>query len=86
MLHLPVLESFLDKEVIAGYTWGNILEYWWIGLIIIIVAAIGLVGTYFLLTHLFGRKKFKEGDQEALDNYSNAPKENKKEIANNLTV
>ena len=81
MFNLPILESFLDKEVVAGYTWGNILEYWWVGLIIIIVAAVGLVGTYFLLAHLFGRMKFKEGDQEALDNYSNAPKEEKKAVA-----
>ena len=52
MFNLPILESFLDKEVIAGYTWGNILEYWWIGLIIIIVAAVGLVHLSHYLTDL----------------------------------
>ena len=81
MVNLPILESFLDKEIVAGYTWGNILEYWWIGLIILIVAAVGIVGTYFLLAHLFGRMKFKEGDKEALDNYKNAPKQEKKAVA-----
>ena len=81
MFNLPILESFLDKEVTAGYTWRSILEYWWVGLIIIIVAAVALVGTYFLLNWLFGRMKFKEGDQEALDKYSNAPKEEKKAVA-----
>ena len=81
MFNLPILESFLDKEVIAGYTWGNILEYWWIGLIIIIVAAVGLVGSFVLLKLVFGKMKFKEGDQEAFDNYKNAPKEEKKAVA-----
>ena len=77
MFNLPILESFLDKEVAAGYTWGNILEYWWIGLIILIVAAAGLVGAFVLLKHVFGKMKFKEGDQEAFDNYKNAPKAEK---------
>ena len=81
MFNLPILESFLDKEVAAGYTWGSILEYWWIGLIIIIVAAVGLVGSFVLLKLVFGKMKFKEGDQEAFDNYKNAPKEEKKAVA-----
>ena len=81
MFNLPILESFLDKEVVAGYTWGSILEYWWVGLIVIIVAAIALVGTYFLLNWLFGRMKFKEGDQEVVDNYNNTPKAEKKAAA-----
>ena len=81
MFNLPILESFLDKEVVAGYTWGSILEYWWIGLIIIIVAAVGLVGSFVLLKLVFGKMKFKEGDQEAFDNYKNAPKEEKKAVA-----
>ncbi len=80
MFNLPILESFLDKEVAAGYTWRSILEYWWVGLIIIIVLAVGAVATYFLLAHLFGRMKFKEGDQEVVDNYSNAPKGEKKAV------
>ncbi len=81
MFNLPILESWLDKEVTAGYTWGNILEYWWIGLIIIIVAAVGLVGSFVLLKLVFGKMKFKEGDQEAFDNYKNAPKAEKKAVA-----
>ena len=81
MVNLPILESFLDKEVAAGYTWGNILEYWWVGLIIILVAAAALVGTFVLLKIVFGKMKFKEGDQEAFDNYKNAPKAEKKEVA-----
>ena len=81
MFNLPILESWLDKEVTAGYTWGNILEYWWIGLIIIIVAAVGLVGSFVLLKLVFGKMKFKEGDQEAFNNYKNAPKAEKKAVA-----
>ena len=78
MLNLPILESFLDKPFIAGYSLRSIFEYWWIGLIILIVAAVVLVGTYFLLCWLFGRMKFKEGDKEALQEYKNAPREEKK--------
>ncbi len=81
MVNLPILESFFDKEIVAGYSLKSIFEYWWIGLIIIIVAAVGLVGTYFLLSWLFGRMKFKEGDKEELDKYSKAPKEEKKAVA-----
>ena len=85
MINLPILESFLDKEVAAGYTWGNILEYWWVGLIIIIVAAAALVGSFVLLKLVFGKMRFKEGDQEAFDNYKKAPKEEKKAIAKAAT-
>ena len=81
MLKLFILESFLDKPIVAGYSLRSIFEYWWIGLIILIVAAIAIVATWFLLAMLFGRMKFKEGDQESLDNYKNAPKEEKKEVA-----
>ncbi len=81
MVNLPILESFFDKEIVAGYSLKSIFEYWWIGLIIIIVAAVGLVGTYFLLSWLFGRMKFKEGDKEQLDKYTQAPKEEKKAVA-----
>ena len=81
MVNLPILESFFDKEIVAGYSLKSIFEFWWIGLIIIIVAAVGLVGTYFLLSWLFGRMKFKEGDKEELDKYTKAPKEEKKAVA-----
>ena len=81
MPNLTILESFFDKPIVAGYSLRSIFEYWWIGLIILIVAAVALVGTYFLLTWVFGRMKFKEGDKEALDNYSKAPKKEKKELA-----
>ena len=77
MFNLPILESWLDKEVAAGYTWGNILEYWWVGLIILIVAAVVLVGAFVLLKLVFGKMRFKEGDQEAFDNYKKAPKAEK---------
>ena len=81
MLKLFILESFLDKPIVAGYSLRAIFEYWWIGLIILIVAAIALVGTYFLLAWLFGRMKYQEGDKETVDNYKKAPKEEKKAIA-----
>ena len=85
MFNLPILESWLDKEVAAGYTWGNILEYWWVGLIILIVAAVGLVGAFVLLKLVFGKMRFKEGDQEAFDNYKKAPKAEKKAVAKSAT-
>ena len=78
MQELRFLESFIDKQIVAGYSLRQIFEYWWIGLIVLIVAALALVGTYFLLVWLFGRMKFKEGDKEALNNYRKAPKEEKK--------
>ena len=81
MLNLPVLESFLDKPIIAGYSLRSIFEYWWIGLIILIVAAIAIVATYFLLVWLFGRMRFKEGDKEALQKYNEAPRTEKKAVA-----
>jgi hypothetical protein len=81
MLKLFILESFLDKPIVAGYTLRQIFEYWWLGLIILIVAAIAIVGTWFLLAMFFGRMKFKEGDPEALQRYSDAPSKEKKEVA-----
>ena len=54
-MNLPILESFFDKPLIAGYSLASIFQYWWVGLIIIIVAAVALVGVYFLLNWLFGR-------------------------------
>jgi uncharacterized membrane protein YhaH (DUF805 family) len=81
MVKTPFLDSFLDQEVVAGYTWGNILEFWWIGLIILIVAAGAVVGTYFALNWFFGRNKFKDGDKEKVEDYDNASKGEKKEVA-----
>ena len=80
MLNLPILESFLDKPIVAGYTLRQIFEYWWLGLIILIVAAVALVATYFLLAWLFGRMKFQDGDKEKLSEYKQAPKEEKKTV------
>ena len=80
-MNLPILESFFDKPLIAGYSLASIFQYWWIGLIIIIVAAVALVGVYFLLNWLFGRMRFKEGDKEALKAYDKAPRAEKKEAA-----
>ena len=81
MLNLPILESFLDKPFIAGYSLRSIFEYWWLGLIILIVAALAIVGTYFLLNWLFGRMKFQDPDKEALQNYKDADAKDKKEVA-----
>ena len=65
MFNLPILESWLDKEVAAGYTWGNILEYWWVGLIILIVAAAGLVGAFVLLK-LVTRERIRQIEAKAI--------------------
>ena len=81
MLKLFILESFFDKPIVAGYSLRAIFEYWWLGLIILIVAAVAVVATWFLLAMLFGRMKFKEGDPEALKKYSDAPRAEKKEVA-----
>ena len=81
MLNLPILESFFDKPIVAGYSLRSIFEYWWIGLIILIVGALAIVGTYFLLNWLFGRMKYKEGDKEAVEAYAKAPKQEKKALA-----
>ena len=80
MLNLFILESFLDKPIVAGYSLRQIFEYWWLGLIILIVAAVALVATYFLLAWLFGRMKFQDGDKEKLAEYKQAPKEEKKAV------
>ena len=80
-MNLPILESFFDKPIIAGYSLRSIFEYWWIGLIILIVAAILVVGTYFLLCWLFGRMRFKEEDKAALEAYNQADRKEKKEVA-----
>ena len=76
-----ILESFFDKPIVAGYSLHSIFEYWWVGLIILIVAAVGLVATYFLLAWLFGRMKYKDGDKETVDNYSKASRKEKKGLA-----
>ena len=81
MLNLPILESFLDKPIVAGYSLRSIFEYWWIGLIIILVAAIALVATYLVLGVFLGRMKFKEGDKEALANLRNVPRKERKAAA-----
>ena len=78
MLNLPILESFFDKPIVAGYSLRSIFEYWWIGLIILIVGALAIVGTYFLLNWLFGRMKYKEGDKETVEAYGKADRAGKK--------
>ena len=80
MLNLPILESFLDKPIVAGYSLRSIFEYWWIGLIILIVAALAIVGTYFLLSWLFGRMKFQDADKEKVSEYNKAPREGRKQV------
>ena len=81
MLNLPFLESFFDKAIIAGYSLKSIFQYWWIGLIILIVAALAIVGTYFLMVWLFGRMKFKDQDKQAMSDYKNASGKEKKAVA-----
>ena len=73
--------SFLDDPFIAGYSLRSIFEYWWLGLIILIVAAVAVGATYFLLAWLFGRMRFKEEDQAAYDNYRKADRKDKKTVA-----
>ena len=71
MSNLSIL-SFLDDPFIAGYSLRSIFEYWWIGLIVLIVAAIAIVAVYFLLSWLFGRMRFKEEDTIAYESYRKA--------------
>ena len=85
MLNFPILESFFDKPIVAGYSLRSIFEYWWVGLIILIVGALAIVGTYFLLNWLFGRMKYKEGDKETVEAYGKADSAGKKEIAAQAT-
>ena len=73
-------ESFVDKPFIVGYSLRQIFEYWWIGLIVLIVFAVALVGTYFLLAWLFGRMRFKDEDKETVENYKKADKKEKKAV------
>ena len=81
MPKLFILESFLDKPIVAGYSLRSIFEYWWIGLIILIVVLVGVLATYFLLAWLFGRMRFQDGDREALQKYNEAPRSEKKAVA-----
>ena len=81
MQKLPVLCIDLDKPFIAGYTLRQIFEYWWLGLIILIVAAVALVSFYFFMNWLFGRMRFKEEDKEALRTYRAAKGKERKQIA-----
>ena len=80
MLYLPFLESFVDKQIVAGYSLKQIFEYWPFGLIVIIVAIVIAVGLYFLLSWVFGRLKFNDDDKELFKQYRAASKDEKKEI------
>ena len=75
------LNSFIDEPFIAGYSLRAIFQYWWIGIIVLIVAVIGVLATYFLLAWLFGRLRFKDDDKETMQQYKTADKKAKKEIA-----
>ena len=81
MFKFPVLESFWEKEIVAGYSLGSILEYWWIGLIILIVAAVLLIGSYVLLVWFLGRMRFKDEDKKTMSDYKEADRLEKKQIA-----
>ena len=75
MFKLPLLESFWDKAIFpGGYSLHAIFEYWYFGLIVIIVLAVGLVATYFLLSWLFGRMRFNEEDKEVFKQYRGTKK------------
>ena len=82
MFKFPVLESFFDKAIFpGGYSLRAIFEYWYFGLIVIIVFAVALVGTYFLLVWLFGRMRFNEEDKEVFKQYrATKKKAERKEI------
>ena len=45
MSFLKVLESFFDETQIAGYSLSSLLEYWWVGAIVVGVGAAGVVTT-----------------------------------------
>ena len=75
----------IDDPLVAGYSLRSIFEYWWIGLIVIIVAALGLAGTYFFLAWFFGRMRYKDGDLETVDNFSRAPRSERKALAKAAT-
>ena len=77
--------SFLDDPFIAGYSLRSIFEYWWLGLIILILAAVGILTTYFLLAWLFGRMRFKEEDVAAYAKYRQTPRKEKKAVAKETT-
>ena len=75
MSKLPVFESFFDKAIFpGGYSLRAIFEYWYFGLIVIIVLAVALVATYFLLSWLFGRMRFTEEDKEVFKQYRSTKK------------
>ena len=73
--------SFWDDGIFpGGYSLRDILEFWWLGLILLITVTTLILGSYFFLNWLFGRMKFKEGDQEALAEYCKLRKIDKKEL------
>ena len=75
------LNSFFDEPVVAGYSLKAIFEYWWNGLIIILVLLVVAAGLYFVFAWLLGRMKFKEEDKEAFQRYKSAKGQDKKAIA-----
>ncbi len=50
MRFLNILESFFDETQIAGYSLSTLLEYWWIGAIVIGVGAAAVVTTGILVS------------------------------------
>ena len=80
MRSLVILASFLDQPFIAGYSLRSIFEYWWLGLIVIGVGAVGIGTTYALKAHVFGKSKFTGGEDEILRDYKAAPRKEKKQM------
>lgn len=86
MLKLFLLESIFDQPFIAGYSFRALfLEYWWVGAIVIAVGGIAVAATAILKSKIFGRDKFTGGEDEAIDKYNKATKEEKKALKQEMS-
>ena len=85
MRSLYILASFLDQPFVAGYSLRSILEYWWVGAIVVGVGALAVGGTYALKAHVFGKNKFTGGEEEILKDYKAAPRAEKKQMRREMS-
>ena len=62
MRFLKILESFFDETQIAGYSLSTLLEYWWIGAIVVGVggAAVATTGIMMSKSNLSGWKSMSK--------------------------